>query len=84
MSAGGNWNNGANAGARAANLNNQLWNVNTNNGVRLACERRINRRTYIMVLCAVTDCQIIAPGPYRRPNYAGVTPAGGALLEVAS
>ena len=36
--AGGNWNNGANAGARAVNCNNYPWNVNTNNGVRGACD----------------------------------------------
>ena len=32
--AGGNWNNGAQDGARAVNCNNYPWNVNTNNGVR--------------------------------------------------
>jgi len=36
---GGNWNNGANCGCRAVNvMNNGVWNVNTNNGVRLACD----------------------------------------------
>lgn len=36
--AGGNWNNGVNAGARAVNCNNYPWNVNTNIGVRGACD----------------------------------------------
>jgi len=36
--AGGNWNNLAHAGARAANVNNWPWQVNTNIGVRLACD----------------------------------------------
>lgn len=40
MKAGANWNNGVNAGPRAANVNNQPWDVNTNIGVRLACENR--------------------------------------------
>ena len=35
---GGNWNRGVNAGARAVNTNNRPWNVNTNNGSRLACD----------------------------------------------
>jgi len=35
---GGNWNNGVNAGSRAVNLNNYPWNLNTNTGVRLACD----------------------------------------------
>ena len=35
---GGNWNNGANAGARAVNLNNYPWNVNTSIGARCACD----------------------------------------------
>jgi hypothetical protein len=34
----GNWNNGVNAGPRTVNANNYPWNVNTNNGVRLACD----------------------------------------------
>jgi hypothetical protein len=34
----GNWNNGVRDGARAVNVNNYPWNVNTNNGVRLACD----------------------------------------------
>jgi hypothetical protein len=34
----GNWNNGVNAGSRAVNANNYPWNVNTNIGVRLACD----------------------------------------------
>lgn len=33
---GGNWNNGVQAGARAVNLNNYPWNVNTNIGARCA------------------------------------------------
>ena len=36
--AGGNWNNGAYAGARAVNCNNYPWNVNTNIGARGACD----------------------------------------------
>lgn len=36
--AGGNWNNGANCGARAVNCNNYPWNVNTNIGARGACD----------------------------------------------
>lgn len=36
--AGGNWNNGAQDGARAVNCNNYPWNVNTNIGVRGACD----------------------------------------------
>ena len=36
--AGGNWNNGVNAGARTVNLNNYPWNVNTNIGARGACD----------------------------------------------
>ncbi|MCX4305421.1 MAG: hypothetical protein OSJ69_06425 [Acetatifactor sp.] len=36
--AGGNWNNGVNAGARAVNCNNYPWNVNTNIGARGACD----------------------------------------------
>ena len=36
--AGGNWNNGVHAGARAVNCNNYPWNVNTNIGVRGACD----------------------------------------------
>ena len=35
---GGNWNNGAHDGRRAANLNNYPWNVNTNNGVWCVCD----------------------------------------------
>lgn len=35
---GGNWNNGAQAGARAVNLNNYPWNVNVNIGGRGACD----------------------------------------------
>lgn len=38
MFAGGNWNDGVNAGSRTVNLNNYPWNVNTNIGCRLACE----------------------------------------------
>jgi hypothetical protein len=34
----GNWNNGVIAGARAVNANNYPWNINTNIGVRLACD----------------------------------------------
>lgn len=34
----GNWNNGVNAGSRSVNANNYPWNVNTNIGVRLACD----------------------------------------------
>jgi hypothetical protein len=34
----GNWNNGVNAGSRTVNANNYPWNVNTNIGVRLACD----------------------------------------------
>jgi hypothetical protein len=34
----GNWNNGVIAGVRAVNANNYPWNVNTNIGVRLACD----------------------------------------------
>ena len=34
----GNWNDGVNAGSRCVNANNYPWNVNTNNGVRLACD----------------------------------------------
>lgn len=41
MPAGANWNNGVNAGSRAVNVNNQPWNVNTNTGVRLACENHM-------------------------------------------
>ena len=36
--AGGNWNNGAQCGARAVNCNNYPWNVNTNTGARGACD----------------------------------------------
>lgn len=36
--AGGNWNNGANAGARAVNCNNYPWNVNANIGVWCVCD----------------------------------------------
>ena len=36
--AGGNWYNGVHAGARAVNCNNYPWNVNTNIGVRGACD----------------------------------------------
>lgn len=35
---GGNWNNGAHDGSRAANCNNYPWNVNANNGVRCVCD----------------------------------------------
>jgi len=38
MFAGGNWNEGVNAGPRTVNLNNYPWNVNTNIGCRLACD----------------------------------------------
>ena len=38
MLLGGNWDNGANAGARCANLNNNPWNVNTNVGLRCVCD----------------------------------------------
>jgi hypothetical protein len=34
----GNWDNGVYAGARTVNTNNVPWNVNTNIGVRLACD----------------------------------------------
>lgn len=34
----GNWNNGVHAGTRTVNANNYPWNVNTNIGVRLACD----------------------------------------------
>ncbi len=84
MLAGGNWNNGVNAGARTAILDSGRWTVASNNGARLACERRLNRRACITVRHAVTDCQIIAPGLQTRPNYVGVTPAGRALFEVAA
>lgn len=84
MLAGGNWNNGVIAGARAANLNNQPWNVNTNIGCRLACDGSAdNRRTAITVAYAVTDCQIVAPGP-NGPNYVGTKPVGEVLFEVAA
>ncbi len=81
MSAGGNWNNGVNAGARTVNLNNRPANVNTNNGVRLACESPENRHVIITVIRAVTDCQIVVPGPLW-PNYAGAELASQALLKV--
>jgi hypothetical protein len=42
--AGGNWNNGVNAGARSVNLNNYPWNVNTNIGARAACDYCYFRR----------------------------------------
>ncbi len=41
--AGGNWNNGANAGARAVNVNNYPWNVNTNIGARCGCDLYVFR-----------------------------------------
>lgn len=40
---GGNWNNGANAGRFALNLNNSLLNVNTNIGGRCALSGRGRR-----------------------------------------
>ncbi len=36
--AGGNWNNGVHAGARALNSNNYPWNANVNIGARCACD----------------------------------------------
>jgi len=36
--AGGNWNNGTNAGSRARNANNYRWNTNTNIGTRFAAD----------------------------------------------
>jgi len=41
--AGGNWNNGVHAGSRTVNLNNYAWNVNTNIGCRLACDKEKKR-----------------------------------------
>jgi hypothetical protein len=39
---GGNWNDGVHCGGRAVNLSNYPWNVNTNNGSRLACDNVYN------------------------------------------
>ena len=36
---GNNWNNGVHCGPRTVNLNNYPWNVNTNVGSRLACDK---------------------------------------------
>ena len=36
---GNNWNNGVHCGPRTVNLNNYPWNVNTNIGARLACDK---------------------------------------------
>ena len=36
---GGNWNNGVHAGARCVSLHNYPWNVSTNIGARLACDK---------------------------------------------
>lgn len=36
---GNNWNNGVHCGPRTVNLNNYPWNVNTNIGSRLACDK---------------------------------------------
>lgn len=54
----GNWNNGVNAGPRCVNANNYPWNVNTNNGVRLACD---NFLCLIMNkdICKITVLQIV-------------------------
>lgn len=60
MSTGANWNDGVRAGARAVNVNNYPWNVNTNIGSRLACDNQLNRRRQgITVPAAVTYCQIV-------------------------
>ena len=36
---GSNWNNGLHCGPRTVNANNYPWNVNTNIGARLACDK---------------------------------------------
>jgi hypothetical protein len=59
---GGNWNNGVNCGARAVNVNNYPWNVNTNIGSRLACDSvcksmgyTMNRCNYFKEFCTVVN-----------------------------
>jgi hypothetical protein len=48
---GGNWNDGVNAGARCVNLNNYPWNVNTNYGSRLACDKVFGNMVYTISRC---------------------------------
>ncbi len=78
ISAGANWNNGVYAGSRAVNANNVPWNMNTNIGARLACENREKQTVNIMVLSAVTDCQITLLAYWQ--NYVGAPHAGWALF----
>ncbi|MBQ9237788.1 MAG: hypothetical protein IJ191_00510 [Treponema sp.] len=43
---GNNWNNGLHCGARTVNANNYPWNVNTNIGARLACDKMIGQKRH--------------------------------------
>jgi hypothetical protein len=60
----GNWNNGVHAGARTVNANNYPWNVNTNIGVRLACDNFLCFEKSKDV-CKITVLQTVA---FRKEN----------------
>jgi hypothetical protein len=53
----GNWNNGVNAGARAVNANNYPWNVNTNIGVRLACDNFLCFKIKVKMFAKLWFCR---------------------------
>ena len=61
---GGNWNNGANAGVRAANANNSPGNANTNIGFRLSnCVLPVARRLRSPASVRTHHAQVLAHGP---------------------
>ena len=77
MKAGANWNNGAFAGARSTNLNNQPWDVNTNIGARLACENQASKTSRHHGVGRSDRLSDHCSSPWWR-NYVGVSPVGEA------
>ena len=73
---GGNWNNGANAGVFALNLNNLRSNVNTNIGFRPAL---LQRQISDSQDCLVSARRKGGPAPSRKGKYKQIQTAGNCL-----
>ena len=82
--AGGNWNNGVNAGCRAVNWNNYPWNVNASIGARFGCDLwtfrlsklRLTSKDYFHIVRTYSPSGDL-PGKYKKGRFHLVALAKG-------